>query len=114
MIEERLYQHLLSEVSSVEGRVFANVPEQATAKPCVVFAVDLEAIPDGSNCQMKRKSKIRFQVDIYGKEYFELKTIKNEVLDALASFKPFITDITVEDGYEDLTQLFVQIVKFKI
>jgi len=110
IIEERLYNHLVANVPSLSGRVFANIMHQDTAKPAMVYTVNEELTRQEFSCSEIETSWV---LELYHHEYLSNKEIKNEVKQAVASFPEFVGDIAVEDGYDTDSELYVQIIQFK-
>ena len=113
MIEIDLLNHLGENVSSVNGRVFANIMHQNTQKPALVYTVTREEISGGIKCVDSNKRDRDWVIYIYSDRYIEAKEIKNEVADALRSFQHVVKNIIAEDGFDEEAELFVQIITFK-
>jgi len=111
MIEQALYEHLKANVPLVTGRVFANVMHQNTDKPAMVYTVvserDITSL--GGDCN---DVNIEWQVHVYAEEYLENKLVKNEVKAALKTFEPWVRDIVVSDGFDEQSELYVQVITF--
>ena len=113
MIETELYQHLDSNVSSVNGRISPLIMPQNTDKPALVYTVISDSDEhslEGGSCA----GVIRVQIDVYAKTYAEAKTVKDEVKAALYSFSYLPYDLITLDGFEDGQELSRQIIDFKI
>jgi hypothetical protein len=113
MIEQDLYEHLKASVPLVGGRVFANVLHQDTIKPAMVYTVISEKSDDSllMHCA-DADVTIDWQIHIYGDAYLANKLVKNEVKSALKSFAHHVEDVVVQDGFDQETELYVQIVNF--
>lgn len=114
MIEIDLLNHLKANVPSVSQRVFANVFHQNTEKPALIYTVLSEQIAPslGGGCTDKINHR-EWVIHSYAEGYAENKEIKNEVIAALKSFDPIVSGITVEDGFDEQSELFVQIITFQ-
>jgi len=109
MIEVDISQHLITEVPSVEGRVFANVIAQDTVKPVIVYTIVGEYV--SGSCQSDSNYR-EWDVTLYTEGYEEGKIIKNEVIAALKSCSHNVKGIVVEDAFETQAELFSQIITF--
>ena len=112
MIEERLYQHLVDHVPSLGGRVYANIMEQDTTKPALVYVIDSERIDGGITCDDPDITTV-WELYLYGEGYLTNKQIKDEIRAALSAFDPQPTDWLVEDAVDVEGGLFTQIIHFK-
>lgn len=112
MIETLLYEHLKTSVPLVGGRVFANIMHQDTAKPALVYLVTSER-PHMSLSPECLGSEMEWVIYSYAEAYTQNKEIKNEVIAALKSFSPRAKEIQVSDGFDEESELFVQVIKFK-
>ena len=111
MIEQELFNHLVVNVPSVSGMVFANILHHDTEKPALVYNVMQETSVKSFSCGYDDVDT-EWVIHLYHTEYLKNKEIKNEVKDAIASFPNTVGDITVEDGFDEESELFVQIIQF--
>lgn len=112
MIEVSLYEHLKANVTSVNERVFANVMHQNTEKPAMVYTVTEER-PNVSLSTECLGADMEWVLHIYAEKYTENKTVKNEVVAALKTFEPRAKDIRVSDGFDEQSELYIQVIQFK-
>lgn len=112
MIEVSLYEHLKSNVSLVEERIFANVMHQDTPKPAMVYTVTEER-PHVSLSPECLGSEVDWVIHIYAEKYIDNKNVKNEVVAALKTFDPRAKEIKVSDGFDEESELYVQVIQFK-
>lgn len=112
MIEE-LYKYLRINVASVSGRVYPMIMPQDCVKPAIVYSVvnngDQQNLNDRETYQ-----EIRFQIDIYANSYMEAQTISTEVKSDLYDYEHFPYGLNSRDGFDSDTELFRQIIEFKI
>ena len=113
MIEQDLYAHLVAQVPTVEGRVFANIMAQDTPKPALVYTVLTETPARLSSACDDARNGREWMIHIYHTEYMANKTVKTEVTAALRSFATAVHGIVIEDGFDEESELFVQIIQFK-
>ncbi len=113
MIEIDIATHLKDNVPSVGGRVFANVIAQDTPRPVLVYTVVSERVSGGLSgaCDHDRNAR-SWDITVYAEGYLEAKNIKNEVTAALKSFSYTAKNITAEDGFDEESELFAQIITF--
>lgn len=113
MIEQELFSHLKTNVPSVSERIYPLIMPQGCIKPALVYTV----VSDGdqqtiSGCVTAQQ--VRFQVDIYGTSYTEVKGILTEVKSALYSFNTYPLGLNSRDGFESEQELFRQIIDFTL
>lgn len=113
MIEEQLFSHLKANVASVGNRIYPLIMPQDCVKPALVYTVvhdsDIQSI---SNCAVSQD--VRFQIDVYGNSYAEVKGILTEVKSALYTFEAHPIGLNSRDGFDSSEELFRQIIDFKI
>lgn len=116
MIEIELNTHLRAEIIEVDNRVYPNLMPQNCQKPAIVYSVisSIESAYQGGWCDGSHDHEIRMQVDIYSASYAEKKEIKDRVIEALKSFKYPIYSIVNRDVFEQKTELFRELIEFKI
>lgn len=112
MIEADLYSHLLTEVPLVNERVYPLVMPQDCKKPALVYSVPAETDKQSLNSSSAYDVRHRFQIDVYGESYLEVKTIKEQVKAALYSFSSYPHNLSVFEGHEPKTKLFRQTLDF--
>jgi hypothetical protein len=112
MIEQELVAHIKDNVPSLSGRFFAKMMPQNSLKPAVVYSVINDSDIETLGCVIG--SDVRFQLDIYAESYAEVKLIKEEVKQALYSFKYKPFNLSSMDDYEDETKLYREMLDFKI
>ena len=111
MIERDLYQHLVNNVPLVSGRVYQLTFPQNVVKPAILIAF----VSDGS---IQREGFVslggrkRIQIDIYDKGFYDCKSVKDEVLAALATFTPAPQNINAQSVYEKEVFLYRDILDF--
>jgi hypothetical protein len=111
MIESELYTHLKDSVTSVSARIYPLLMPQNCVKPAIVYGVVYDGDIQTLGCTVGRN--IRFQIDLYGESYQQVKTIKEEIKQALYSFRSKPLDLSTMDGYEEGTKLHRQRFDFK-
>lgn len=111
MIETDLQTHIKANVPSINNRVYAQLMPQRCVKPAMVFNVVYDMDLETLGCVVGQN--MRFQIDIYSKNYLEVKAIKEELKIALRSFKYKPLELSVKDDYEEETKLHRQIFDFK-
>ncbi len=113
MIEEELFAHLKTNVTSVDERIYPLIMPQNCTKPALVYTVIFDGDEQTINgCVVC--NNIRFQVDVYSESYAEAKTIKEEVKAALYTFDAYPIDLYTMDGFEEEEELFRQIIDFRL
>ena len=110
MIEIELYAHLRDNVALVDGRIFPKLMPQDCIKPSLVYGVVNDSDVETLGCVVG--SSIRFQIDVYGFSYSEVKMIKQQVKAALYSFKYKPLNLSNTDDYEDETKLYREMLDF--
>ena len=112
MIEQELFALINDNVTSVAGRVYPKMMPQDCIYPAVVYSVVNDSDVETIGCVVG--SEVRFQIDIYGVSYSDVKTIKNEIKTALYGFthKPY--DLHSNDDYEPETKLYREMIDFKV
>jgi len=110
MIETKLWDHLKLNVPSVSSRVFANIINQDTPKPALVYTVGIE-IPGTMTCSSDKNYR-EWEITLYGESYSQNKDIKEEVVTALKSFEVDVMGIAIEDGYDTEAELYAQHIQF--
>lgn len=115
MIEAELYNHLKNDValSALVGtRIYPLVAPQDVLKPYLIYneilGNDKQCI-DGGIYQ----TDTRFQIDCWSLKYSEIKQLKDLVKDAIIGFKSS-NSITTFGDYEEDTQLYREIIDFKL
>lgn len=111
MIEEELYTHLKNNVALVNERIYPLVMPQKSVKPALVYSVISDSDIETLGCVVG--NNIRFQIDIYGQSYSNVKMIKEELKTALYSFVYKPQNLSVTEGYEEDTKLHRQTFDFK-
>lgn len=116
MIETDIYLHLTNDeniISLVGDRIFPMIAPTGTVTPYITYQmisdVDLTSV-QGENYG----NKTRFQIDIFGKKYLEVKAVKGAVKDAMYNFNLPIYDFISRDLFEGDTELKRQLIEFKI
>jgi len=112
MIEQELFAHLEANVS-VNGRIYPALMPQDCAMPALVYLVVTE---NDEQLLFGDVSHIRYlvQIDVYAKSYGAGKQLKNEVKNALYSFKYYPIGLNVSESYEQETRLFRQMITMTI
>lgn len=114
-IESDLVTHLKNDsaVSALVGtRIYPMKAPQSVTNPYITYQV----INDNSNQCLGGsvyQNDTRFQIDCWSTTYSEAKAIKEAVLSALIGFKSS-NSISNMDDYEDETQLYRQLIDFKL
>lgn len=114
-IETDLVTHLKADsaVSALVGtRIYPLMAPQNVANPYITYQV----INDNSNQCLGGsvyQNDTRFQIDCWSTKYSEVKAIKEAVESALIGFKSSYA-ISNMDDYEDKTQLYRQLIDFKL
>lgn len=108
MIEQELFAHLNENVS-VDGRIYPALMPQDCQLPAIVYLVVTE---NDEQLLVGDVSHVRFlvQIDVYAKSYGAVKQLKNEVKNALYSFKYYPIGLNVSETYESETRLFRQMI----
>lgn len=108
-----LYEHIKTNVPSINNRIYPMIMPQNTTKPAMVYTVindnDKQTI---SGCVSTTETL--FQLDIYAESYSQAKTILAEVKSALYTFDKYPSGLNSRDNYEEDTQLFRQLIQFTI
>ena len=112
MIEADLYQHLKNNTPSISGRIYPKYMPDDCEKPAVVYGVVSDGDIETLGCVVG--SSVRFQLDIYAQRYADVKAIKQEIKTALYSFAYKPQDMFSQDSYEDETNLYREMIDFKI
>jgi len=113
MMEETLVTHLKANVSLVSDRVYPLIMPQDCIKPALVYTV----VNDKDNQTMSgcvTSSDIRFQVDVYGASYAEMKSVLEEVKAALYSLDTYPMGLNSRDDFEEEYALHRQIIDFTL
>ncbi len=116
-MEQSLYSLLSSTVLSVDGRVYPLIMPQNCPKPALVYHVINkrdESSMSGWCDQEDSSTKYRVQIDVYSEHYSKQKAIAQEVKTALKSFKFGVKEITSRDLFEADTELYRELIEFKI
>jgi len=115
MIESDLVTHLKADAAItalVGNRISPLKAEQNVAKPYITYQVILDYSNQCLGGGVYANST-RFQIDCWSEKYSEVKAIKTAVINALIGFKSS-NNITVMDDYEADTELYRQIIDFKL
>ena len=112
-MEEILFAHLKDNVSLVEERVYPLIMPQNCTKPALVYTVvnDMDNQSLGS-CVIS--NEVRFQLDIYGASYSQVKAVTEEVKTALYSLESYPMGLNSRDGFEEEQELYRQIIDFTL
>jgi len=110
MIEQEMFTHLRDNVTSVGGRVFANVFHQDTVSPKLVFT-RRDRIDDVTCADPVRQTD--WEIDVYADDYLDAVTIREETIAALAAFGHDIREVVSQDGFDEPAEQFVQIITFQ-
>jgi len=109
-----LVSHIISTASALEGRFYPLKMPQDPQIPGAVYTVVNERDKQCSTTHQPYASTLRFQIDIYAQTYSELKQITDQVKSALYSFEAIPSNINTQDLYEPESELYRQIIDFKI
>lgn len=115
MIEIDLYNQLKNDtsVSDLVGtRIYPKVAPQNVTTPYIVYHV----VNDIDNQCLSGdiyQNDTRFQVDIWGKKYSEVKQLKTAVKSSISKFKSSY-DLSSMDDYEKDTELYRELLDFKL
>jgi len=115
-IESELYLHLKNDTdlnTLVSGRVYPNQKPQNGQVPYLVYFIvnDKDDICMGGSAYQQ---DVRVQIDCYSKSYSNVKAIKDATKNALYSFKHALNNLSNRDLFEDETELYRQLIDFKI
>ena len=115
-MEQSLYSLLSNSVLSVEGRVYPLIMPQNCPKPALVYHVINKRDESSMSgwCEEDESTKYRVQLDVYSEHYAEQKAIAKEVKTALKSFEFGVKEITSRDLFEADTELYRELIEFKI
>ena len=115
-MEKELFSLLSNTVLSVDGRVYPLVMPQNCPKPALVYHVINKRDESSMSgwCDQGTSSKYRVQIDVYSEHYAEQKAIAQEVKTALKSFEFGVKEITSRDLFEADTELYRELIEFKI
>lgn len=96
----------------ISGRIYPMVAPQNVAKPYMTYQVvsGLKIQCIGGEIY---QGNFRFQIDVWGLTYSNVKAVSEAVKSALVGFKAS-NNIDITDDYESETQLFRQIIDFRI
>lgn len=115
MTESQVYSLLKNNATLntlISGRIYPLVAPQNVSYPYMTYQV-----VSGIRMQCLKgniyQGNFRFQIDVWGKTYSNVKAISEAVKDCLVGFLDS-NSINIMDGYENETQLFRQIIDFKI
>lgn len=115
MTEKEVYTRLKNDTTisnSIEGRIYPLVAPQNVSHPFMTYQVIA-----GINLQCMGgeiyQGDFRFQLNIYANSYGELKTVYEAVKNCLTGFMDSNSIMTFDD-YDNETQLYKQVVDFKI
>ncbi len=105
MIEQELFEYLVAEVPSVDGRVYAVVAPQSPARPYIVTSkvASTRIYSHDGDSELTREL---FQISCYHTGYESIKDTVEEVIDAMEDweFRSFMVSET--DTYEQDVGLF--------
>lgn len=107
MIETVLYNAL----KTVNERVYPLLLSQKCSYPALVYTIINDADEQSFNGEFLGKDT-RIQVDVYDESYIGAKNVKNEVIEAIYTLGAI--EINVQDFLEEDTQLFRQLIDFRI
>lgn len=115
MTESDLVAHLKADTTLntlVNGRIYPLIAPQNVARPYITYQVVA-----GRRLQCLKgniyQGDFRFQIDVWGLTYSSVKAISEAVKNCLVGFLDS-NNINIMDGHESETQLFRQIIDFKI
>jgi len=109
-----MINHIADNSPLLQGRLYPNIIPQNTKMPAAVYTVINNRDDQCTTTGQAYKSVQRFQIDIYAKTYKEVQQITTEVKNSLYSFNNTPFDISNRDGFETDSELFRQIIEFKI
>jgi len=115
MTEQEVFKLLKNDAgvnALVSGRVYPIVAPQNVAKPFMTYQV-ITGIKIQCMGGEIYKGDYRMQLNCYGLTYSNVKAIGQAVKSSLVGFMNSY-DIDMMDDYDDETQLFKQIIDFKI
>jgi len=98
----------------LQGRIYPLIIPQNTQMPAAVYTVINNRDDQCTTTGQAYKSVQRFQIDIYANTYKEVQQITTAVKSALYSFPNVPFEISNRDGFETDSELFRQIIEFKI
>ena len=112
MIEIDLFSHLETEVQLSNGRVYPQILPLKCELPALVYTIvnDRDLISQNLG---RYGSVVRIQIDCYAKGYLEAKRLKDEVKDALYSFKNRPLELNSRDIPDD-SKLYRQLIDLKL
>lgn len=115
MIESDLYNHLKNDANVsalVATRIYPLKAPQDVQTPYLIYN---EIIGKQKQCIEGGvyQEEIRFQVDCWSMKYSEIKQLKEAVTSALIGFKSS-HNINTSGDYEDNTELYREIIDFKL
>lgn len=96
----------------INGRIYPLVAPQNVAKPYMTYRV-ITGLKLQCMSGTIYQGDFRFQIDVWGLTYSNVKAISEAVKNALVGFMDS-NNINITDDYESETQLFRQIIDFKI
>lgn len=115
MTETQVYKLLQNDATLktlISGRVYPLVAPQNTISPYITYRVVTGLKIQCLGGQIFQ-GDYRMQLDCYSKTYSNVKAISQAVKSCLIGFMDS-HNINIMDDYEDETQLFKQIIDFKI
>lgn len=107
MIENVLYEAL----KTVNQRIYPLLLPQKCTYPALVYTIVNDADEQSFNGEFLGKNT-RIQVDVYDLSYIGAKNTKNAVIEAIYPLGAI--EINVQDFLEEDTQLFRQLIDFRI
>jgi hypothetical protein len=96
----------------INGRIFPLVAPQNVVKPYMTYRV-ISGLRLQCMSGAIYQGNFRFQIDVWGLTYSNVKAISEAVKNCLVGFMDS-NNINIMDDYENETQLFRQIIDFKI
>lgn len=115
MIESDLYIRLKNDTAVnalVNGRISAIKAEQNVIKPYITYQV-ISGNSEQCISGIISEEITRFQIDIWGTTYSNVKAIKTAVIESLIGFKNSHS-FSYMDDYESDTGLYRQMIDFKL
>lgn len=115
MTEAEVYKLLKNDAgvnALVGGRIYPMVAPQNVVRPYMTYRVVAGLKYQCIGGEIYQAS-YRFQIDAWSETYSNVKAISTAVKSALVGFMAS-NNINIEDDYEDESELFRQIIDFKI
>jgi len=102
---------LVVALKSIDERVYPLMMPQDVVFPAMTYQVVFDDANQATNGNFTSRD-VRFQVDIYSKSYSEAKGLKDLVVNKVIELGA--GSISAQDLYDNETELFRQLIDFKI